>query len=93
MPDGRVAAIGYKSFTAGQVGRILEIYDPATGAWALGAESKPVRSRASTVMMPDGRILVIGGFVETRRILRLAARTDRPRSSTSGILVETRGAD
>ncbi|MBA3457040.1 MAG: DUF1929 domain-containing protein [Deltaproteobacteria bacterium] len=64
LPDGRVAAIGYKSFTAGQVGRILEIYDPATGSWSLGAESKPVRSRASTVMMPDGRILVIGGYVE-----------------------------
>lgn len=64
LPDGRVAAIGYKSFTAGQVGRILEIYDPATGAWELAAESNPVRSRASTVMMPDGRILVIGGFVE-----------------------------
>ncbi|MBA3464163.1 MAG: DUF1929 domain-containing protein [Deltaproteobacteria bacterium] len=64
LPDGRVAAIGYKSFTPGQIGNILEIYDPATGAWALGAESKPVRSRASTVMMPDGRILVIGGFVE-----------------------------
>lgn len=64
LPDGRVAAIGYKSFTPGQYGRMLEIYDPSTGRWQLGAEASPVRSRASTVLMPDGRALVIGGHVE-----------------------------
>lgn len=64
LPDGRVAALGYKSFTAGQIGRMLEIYDPDTGTWQFGAKVTPVRSRASTVLMPDGRVLVIGGYVE-----------------------------
>lgn len=61
LPDGRVAALGYKSFNLG-VGEMLEIYDPATEEWALGAPVTPVRSRASTILAPDGRVYVIGGF-------------------------------
>ena len=63
LPDGRVAAIGYISFTPGQYGQMLEIYDPSTGQWELGTDVQPVRSRASTILMPDGRVLVIGGKV------------------------------
>lgn len=61
LPDGRVAAIGYKSFDLG-VGRMLEVFDPATEQWTLGAEVTPVRSRASTILAPDGRVYVIGGY-------------------------------
>lgn len=64
LPDGRVAAIGFKSFQAGQYGRMLEIYDPTTGQWELGAESLPVRSRVSTVLALDGRVFAIGGQIE-----------------------------
>ena len=63
LPDGRVAAIGYRSFDASTFGRMLEVYDASTGRWTLGAASLPVRSRASTVLMPDGRALVIGGEI------------------------------
>ena len=63
LPDGRVAAIGFISFTPGQYGQMLEVYDPSSGQWQLGANMPPVRSRASTVLMPDGRVLVIGGKV------------------------------
>jgi hypothetical protein len=61
LPDGRVAALGYKTFDLG-VGRMLEIFDPATEQWTLGAEVTPVRSRASTILAPDGRVYVIGGY-------------------------------
>ncbi len=61
LPDGRVAAIGYRTFDL-SVGRMLEVYDPASETWSLGAEVAPVRSRASTILAPDGRVYVIGGY-------------------------------
>jgi hypothetical protein len=66
LPDGRVAAIGYKSFVAGQPGQMLEVYDPAIDRWSLGAPVHPVRSRPSIVMLPDRRVLVMGGAKEER---------------------------
>lgn len=62
MPDGRVVAVGFKSFTPGRPGRFLEIYDPVHNAWSLGENFAPVRSRASIVLLPDGNVLVMGGF-------------------------------
>lgn len=44
LPDGRVAAIGYKTFDL-PVGRMLEVYDPATETWAFGAEVVLARER------------------------------------------------
>jgi hypothetical protein len=63
LPDGRVAAIGFKSFTE-DPGAFLELYDPEDDAWTLGASTAPVRSRASAVILPDGRVLALGGFKE-----------------------------
>ena len=60
LPDGRVAAIGYKTFDL-DIGRMLEIYDPSTETWSFGADVLPVRYRASTIMGMDGRVVVIGG--------------------------------
>ena len=64
VPDGKVVAIGYKSFTPGNPGNLVEIYDPISDTWQLGANRAPVRSRASLVLLPDKRILVLGGFKE-----------------------------
>ncbi len=64
LPDGRVAAIGFKTFDPPNLGKMVEIYDPVTNKWSLGANSVPVRSRASTLQLPDERILVMGGFKE-----------------------------
>lgn len=64
LADGRVVAVGYKTFTNGAWGNLLEIYDPAANRWQLGANFAPVRSRASVVLLPDERVIVIGGYKE-----------------------------
>jgi hypothetical protein len=64
LSDGRVVAVGYKTFTSGAWGNLVEIYDPATNRWQLGQNYAPVRSRASIVLLPDERVLVLGGYKE-----------------------------
>lgn len=63
-PNGQVVAIGYKSFTPGQPGGNVEIYDPEQDAWTLGSNFAPTRSRAKVVQLPDQKILVMGGYKE-----------------------------
>jgi hypothetical protein len=63
LPDGRAAAFGYHSTTANR-GSLLEIYNPEANAWSLGTNFAPVRSQASTLMLPDQRVLVLGGYKE-----------------------------
>lgn len=63
-PNGQVVAIGYKSFTPGQPGVNVEIYDPIQNTWTLGSNFSPTRSRAKVVQLPDEKILVMGGFKE-----------------------------
>lgn len=67
MPDGEAIAIGYKSFTPDH-GTFIERYDPDMDAWSLGTSIPPVRSRAKTCLLPDKKILVMGGFKEDNTI-------------------------
>lgn len=62
LPDGRAVAVGYKSYVSGTIGNLVEIYDPVADEWTLGANFAPVRSRANTVMLPDERLLTVGGY-------------------------------
>ena len=64
LPDGRVVAIGYKSFDPPNYGNIVEIYSPEANEWTLGQNQLPVRSRAKTVLLPNKEILVMGGEKE-----------------------------
>ncbi len=64
LPDGRVLAVGYKSFDPDELGSILEMYDPLTDEWSLRSNYPPTRSRAKTVLLPDKKVLVIGGEKE-----------------------------
>lgn len=64
LGDGRVVAIGFKTFTGGQFGNFVEIFDPAANQWSLGQNFAPVRSRASTLLLPNEKILVFGGYKE-----------------------------
>jgi len=64
MPDGKVVAVGYRSFNPSAPGVIVEIYDPIANAWRLGTNFSPVRSRAGIVLLPDKKVLVIGGEKE-----------------------------
>ncbi len=63
-PNGQAVAIGYKSFTPGQPGVNVEIYDPVQNTWELGSHLAPTRSRAKAVQLPDEKILVMGGYKE-----------------------------
>lgn len=45
-----------------------ELYDPATGRWALAAPMANRRMGAGGVKLADGRVLVMGGFSETAAV-------------------------
>ena len=64
LPDGKVLAVGYKSFTPGQPGVNLEMYDPLNDEWTLRSNLAPTRSRAKAVLLPDKKVLVMGGQKE-----------------------------
>ncbi len=64
LPDGRAVAVGYKSFNQPDYGTFIEIYNPLSDTWSLGNNFLPVRSRAKTVLLPNKKILVIGGEKE-----------------------------
>jgi hypothetical protein len=64
LPDGKVLAVGYKSFTPGQPGVILEMYDPNADEWSLRSNFSPTRSRAKALLLPDKKVLVMGGQKE-----------------------------
>jgi len=61
LPEGDVIAIGYKTFTPGVYGNMVERYNPTSGTWSLGTNSPSVRSRAKAVLLPNKKILVLGG--------------------------------
>ncbi len=64
LPDGQVLAVGFKSFTPGQPGVNLEIYDPLNDEWSLRSNFAPTRSRAKALLLPDKKVLVMGGQKE-----------------------------
>lgn len=64
LPEGDVVAIGYKSFTPGVYGNMVEVYDPVSTTWSLGTNATSVRSRPETVLLPNKKILVIAGQKE-----------------------------
>ena len=65
MPDGTVVAIGYRPYDpALSSASIVELYDPARNEWRLGPTFAPLRSRPSIVLLPDERVLVLGGYKE-----------------------------
>jgi len=69
LPDGSVlVAGGTGRRSAGGSDRALsstELFDPATGTWTAGALMTEPRSGHQAVLLPDGRVLVVGGVVLT----------------------------
>ncbi len=64
LPEGDVIAVGYKTYTPGVYGNMVERYDPVSGTWTLGANDLPVRSRTKSLMLPNKKILVLAGYKE-----------------------------
>lgn len=65
LPDGRVLAAGGVHPTNRHFGAYstTEIFDPAANSWSPGPELSEPRIHHSATLMPDGRVLLIGGFV------------------------------
>ena len=65
LPDGRVLAAGGVHPTNRHYGAYstTEIFDPASNSWSPGPELAQPRIHHSATLMPDGRVLLIGGFV------------------------------
>jgi hypothetical protein len=60
LADGRVLALGILEGSSPDPG-MGEIYDPASDAWSLTANSLLPRFQAEIVQLPDGRVLAAGG--------------------------------
>lgn len=67
LTDGRVLVTGGVSATGRaeqpEVTRTAEIYDPTTSTWQAAASMRQARYSHSASLLPDGRVLVVGGFV------------------------------
>ena len=61
LPEGDPLIVGVK---APATGAMVERYDVAAGTWSAGASPENVRSRPEVVMLPDGRVLAAGGYLE-----------------------------
>jgi hypothetical protein len=60
LADGRVAAVG------GSQRNSLELWSPASNGWALaGNRMAHVRQHATATLLPDDRVLIVGGFTES----------------------------
>lgn len=65
LPDGKVlVAGGFTGFVAGNAQAVTdtaEVYDPATGTWSPTGSMQTRRALHSTMVLPDGKVLVAGG--------------------------------
>jgi hypothetical protein len=69
LPDGRVLLAGGDNHTDSDIDT-AEIYDPQTGSFSsagLGTLTTP-RSAAGAALLPDGRVLIVGGFNGSTRL-------------------------
>jgi WD40 repeat protein len=63
LHDGRVLVVGGYSLSAGgQSTARVELYNPATGTWALTGSLRTPRRNHTATLLPNGTVLVAGGF-------------------------------
>jgi len=63
--DGNVIVTGGRIFTRGRTQAHVmmsdvDIYDSSTGTWSAGAPMTDVRAKHAAVLLPDGKVLVVG---------------------------------
>src|SRR5215469_18840939 len=63
LTNGKVLIAGGSAILNGwPVWATAELYDPLTGTFALTGSMKTPRSGHSATLLPDGRVLIAGGF-------------------------------
>jgi len=63
LPDGRVLVSGGYNYDNGWPSLSgCEIYDPASGTWSNTGSMNTAREEHSATLLPDGRVLVSGGY-------------------------------
>jgi hypothetical protein len=71
LPDGKVLVAGGINFSrtgimAGNAVELAaaELYDPSTGSWAATGTMGTPRSGGTATLLPDGKVLVAGGYTD-----------------------------
>jgi WD40 repeat protein len=68
LPDGRVLIAGGRIVTTSTASgntkatNLAELYDPTTGTFQATGQLATARASAMPVLMPDGRVLLVGGY-------------------------------
>jgi hypothetical protein len=63
--DGRVLLVGGDDYKSGAVSSLAELFDPGTGKFTRTGSLHTARSYAQAALLPDGRVLVVGGAKST----------------------------
>ena len=64
LPDGRVLLVGGVPFSAsgGPILSSVEIFDPRNIIWLQAAPLARARYNTAAVLLPDGRVMIVGGW-------------------------------
>lgn len=66
LPNGKVLVAGGSGGGSAQYAtKSAEVWDPATGRWTATGDTNIPREEVATVVLEDGRVLVIGGIDDT----------------------------
>ena len=76
MPSGEVLIVGGShSSSFDDATSVVEAFDPATNTWSVAGRLNDARSNHSTILLPDGRLLVAGGFGADVENIRASVET------------------
>ena len=77
LPNGKVLAVGGLSINgSGMVTNTAELFDPATGTWTLTGHLSSARDQHSATLLPNGKVLVVGGRPDFASVLASAELYD-----------------
>jgi hypothetical protein len=61
LPNGKLLAVGGYSTNFAYIAS-AELYDPATGTWAVTGTPALIRGQHTAALLPSGKVLVAGGI-------------------------------